>query len=413
MAKCKRCGKKGLFLKLDSDGLCSSCSTIAAEEKILAETQQHKLESEEREKSRRELEDKIRAEMQQEMEILRKHNCKNAKSPMYDLNSIDGIDAIPIKAFDYNPNDGKQYAFNSIEYVLQRKATEHKRNGRMDLAIACLRKSNQIMPLAKMMYTQDDYMRLVKYLRLDKQFEAADIAEKEILGEKSEVSRKASYQKDNTVESDLSENKIPFPPHTSVIKYNDCDINKSIHNDGMNKQLNIAEKYDIDYVQAVGGCCCPECAKYRLRIYCISGSDTRFPKLPDYFKKYSWHCMLSLYPFSLGVNYMRLPENKSLHEIDELIEYSNRPFVDDRADEEIERYNRILVKNKQDYIDGVNKEQARQEYEKIVISLPDCAPKSQGAYTRMKKSNSANFQKLKENAVSVGIEIKDIDNNEG
>jgi len=290
MAKCKRCGKKRLFLKLDSDGLCSYCAAVVAEDKRFAEIQRQEREAAEREQNRQELEHKIRSEMQQEIETL----------------------------------------------------------------------------------------------------------------------RKASYQKDNTVESDLSENKIPFPPHTSVIKYNDCDINKSIHNDGMNKQLNIAEKYDIDYVQAVGGCCCPECAKYRLRIYCISGSDTRFPKLPEYIKKYSWHCGLLLYPFSLGVNYMRLSENKSLHEIDELIEYSNRPFVDDRADEEIGRYNRILAKNKQDYIDGLNKEQARQEYEKIVVLLPDIAPKSQGGYMRMKKSNSANFQKLKENAVSVGIEIKDI-----
>lgn len=103
-------------------------------------------------------------------------------------------------------------------------------------------------------------------------------------------------------------------------------------------------------------------------------------------------------------NYMNLAVDKSLYEIDELIEYSNRPFVDDRSDEEIERYNRVLSKNKQDYIDGLNKEQARQEYEKIA----DIAPKSQGGYMRMKKSNSANFQKLKEKAVSASIEIKDI-----
>lgn len=249
MAKCNRCGKKGLFLKLDRDGLCSACSAIAAEEKILAEA--------------------------------------------------------------------------------------HK------------------------------------------------------------------------IENRLPELQPPLP-HTSIFRYNDCDINKQIHEDAKNTQLSCAKKYKDDYVQVVSACCCSECAKYRFRIYCISGSDTRFPKLPEYIKKYSWHCGLLLYPFSLGVNYMRPSENKSLNEIDELIEYSNRPFVDDRADEEIERYNRILAKNKQDYIDGLNKEQARLEYEKIVALLPDIAPKSQGGYMRMKKSNSANFQKLKENAVSVGIEIKDI-----
>ena len=45
MAKCNRCGKKGLFLKLDSNGLCSDCSTIAAEENILAEAHKNKIEN--------------------------------------------------------------------------------------------------------------------------------------------------------------------------------------------------------------------------------------------------------------------------------------------------------------------------------------------------------------------------------
>lgn len=291
MAKCKRCGGKGLFFKVNADGLCSYCAAVVAEDNRLAEIHRQEREAAEREKSRRELEQKIRAEMQQEME-----NLKNINRPK----------------------------------------TEHTEN------------------------------------------------------------------KSPELQSPL--------PHTSIFKYNDCDINKPIHENAKNNPLIFARKYDIDYVAVVSHCCCSECAKYRFRIYCISGSDTRFPVLPDYVKKYSWHCGLSAYPFSLGVNYMRLSENKSLHEIDELIEYSNRPFVDDRADEEIERYNRILAQNKQDYIDGLNKEQAKQEYEKICIEFPDIAPKSQGGYMRMKKSNSANFQRLKEKAVSAGIEIKDLIN---
>lgn len=213
------------------------------------------------------------------------------------------------------------------------------------------------------------------------------------------------------LETEQSENVLPELqplPHTSIFRYNDCDINKVPNIEAKDKQLLNADKYKDDYVQVVSACCCSECAKYRFRIYCISGNDKRFPKLPDYVKNYSWHCGLSLSPFSLGVNYMNLPQNRSLHEIDELIKYSNRPFVDDRSDEEIERYNRILTKNKQDYIDGINKEQACVEYEQIFTNLPDLAPKSQGGYLKMKKSNSANFQKLKEKAVLAGIEIKDL-----
>ena len=214
-------------------------------------------------------------------------------------------------------------------------------------------------------------------------------------------------------ETEQSENVLPELqplPHTSIFRYNDCDINKVPNIEDKDKQLLNADKYKDDYVQVVSFCCCSECAKYRFRIYSISGRDKRFPKLPDYVKKYSWHCGLGTRPFVLGIHYMRLSPNKSLNEIDELIEYSNRPFVDDREDEEIERYNRILAKNKQDYIDGINKEQACAEYEQILTNLPDISPKSQGGYLKMKKSNSANFQKLKEKAISSGIEIKDLVN---
>lgn len=215
-------------------------------------------------------------------------------------------------------------------------------------------------------------------------------------------------------EAEQTENRLPeLPspsPHTSIFRYNDCDINKSPNIGANDKQMLYAKKYKDDYVQVVSHYCCSECAKYRFRIYSISGRDKRFPKLPDYVKKYSWHCGLGMCPFSLGIHYMRLSPNKSLNEIDELIEYSNRPFIDDREDEEIERYNRILAKNKQDYIDEMNKKQACAEYEQILAVLPDITPKSQGGYLRMKKSNSANFQKLKEKAIAAGIEIKDLVN---
>ncbi len=213
-------------------------------------------------------------------------------------------------------------------------------------------------------------------------------------------------------EAEQAENRLPELqpiPHTSIFKYNDCDINKEHNIKAKDNQLIYAKK--ADYVEVVSHCCCSECAKYRFRIYNISGRDKRFPMLPDYVKNYSWHCGLSLYPFYLGISRMTWTK-KILNEIDELIEYSNRPFVDDREDEEIERYNRILAKNKQDYIDGVNNKQACAEYEQILAVLPDIAPKNQGGYLRMKKSNSANFQKLKEKAVLAGIEIKDFDNSE-
>ncbi|MBP1561919.1 MAG: hypothetical protein J6C96_11865 [Oscillospiraceae bacterium] len=302
--------------------------------------------------------------MQQEIEKLKADS--KISTPSYDLNSIEGINSIPVESFEYDPNDGKQYAFNNIEYVLQRKATEHKKNGRMDLAIACLRKSNQIMPLSSMMYTQDDYMRLVKYLRLDKQFEAADIEEEEILGEKSKVT------------------------------------NKAIHDQVLKKQIQSAKSMGTDLVSAVCNCYhCEECAKYINRVYSISGKDKRFPKLPDYVVENSQHCGIMMYPFVYGVNTMRdVYTGKSIIE-SEIIAYSNRPYIDDRPQEWKVGYQKLEA-------EANNKKNCEYEYKLICQKLPDIAPKNQGGYLRMKKSNSENFQKLKEKAISAGIEIKDL-----
>lgn len=89
MAKCKSCGKKGLFFKVNADGLCSYCAPIVAEDKRLAEIQRQEREAAEREKSRQELEDKIRAEMQQEMEYLKVLNQQKAEQSVSTINLTD------------------------------------------------------------------------------------------------------------------------------------------------------------------------------------------------------------------------------------------------------------------------------------------------------------------------------------
>lgn len=91
--------------------------------------------------------------------------AKAVRAPGYDLDTLEGIQVIAIPP-------GKQFSApltKSIEYILQRKATEHKRNGRMDLAIACLRKSNELLPHSNFTWPASDYLRLVKYLMLDGQ----------------------------------------------------------------------------------------------------------------------------------------------------------------------------------------------------------------------------------------------------
>lgn len=50
--------------------------------------------------------------------------------------------------------------------------------------------------------------------------------------------------------------------------------------------------------------------------------------------------------------------------------------------------------------------QEDREYYRIKYLLPNIAPKSISGYTRMKKTNTANFQKIYAAAISAGIEIK-------
>lgn len=74
--------------------------------------------------------------------------------------------------------------------------------------------------------------------------------------------------------------------------------------------------------------CCGECAKYRKRWFSISGKDKRFPKMPvDY------GCTCSGIDFSPVI--YGISEPTYADEIEDIIEYSNRPFVDDRSEEEI------------------------------------------------------------------------------
>ena len=85
---------------------------------------------------------------------------QKGNSEQYDLDTIDGIASILIPK--YSQIKGMASPINNIEYILQRKATEHKRNGQMDLAIACLRKANEIFPYSNFMWPESDYLRLVE-----------------------------------------------------------------------------------------------------------------------------------------------------------------------------------------------------------------------------------------------------------
>ena len=164
----------------------------------------------------------------------------------YDFDTIEGIEKISIPK--YRLLSGIESPVNNIEYILQRKATEHKKSGRMDLAIACLKKSNEIMPFSNFTYSEKDYMRYIKYLRSDGQNDLADIEEKKL------------HQ---------------FHPEL---------FDKRLGNQKRIKEaIAKCQKYNTDLLYITTNSHCPICSKYNKKVFSISGKTKRYPKLPEKF----------------------------------------------------------------------------------------------------------------------------------
>lgn len=171
----------------------------------------------------------------------------------YDMDSLDGINAIPIPAKNYNSGD---WTKDCIYYVLQRKATEHKRNGHMDLAIACLRKSNELSDYEdKPLLMQKDYFRLVKYLEYDGQTELAAIETEKIYRRHPEF------------------------------------LDKRISNlQRIKKEIAKNHKFKNDLVFVTTNNSCPICSPYNRKIFSISGNSKIYPILPEEISKEGGFC---------------------------------------------------------------------------------------------------------------------------
>ena len=274
----------------------------------------------------------------------------NSNSKLYKYDTLEHIVSIPVPA---EPFKLKCDFTQSVEYVLQRKATEHKRNGNIDLAIACLRKSNEIMPYSPMLYSEKDYLRLVKYLRLAKRFDEARIEEEKILGYTTDVKKEI----DSQIMNRAKESATTWGDKPLVI---------------------VSREHRL----------CSECAKYHDRIYSVNGKDSRFPNY-DLFEKYinskTCDCHLPSFPFISGVSIMRGKGEENP------IDYSNRPFIDDRTSDEVVAYDNYIQKQ-------LDEQKNRNDYDWICEHLSEIAPKSLSGYMRMKNSNSSNYQTIVEKA---------------
>ena len=159
------------------------------------------------------------------------------------MDSLEGINSIPVPAQNYNTGiDTQDY----IYYILQRKATFHKKNGNMDLAIACLRKSNELSDYEEWPpLLEKDYLRLVKYINLTGDTELAKKEENAIYARHPEF-------KDARI------------------------LNKKI----INRHLN---QTHFDCVYITTNKKCEICSKYNRKVFSISGKNKKYPKLPSEF----------------------------------------------------------------------------------------------------------------------------------
>ena len=90
----------------------------------------------------------------------------------YDLTTIEGIQSIPISEAKKYHDGGKSVVYMP-EQILNRQATEYKKENKFDLAIECLKKANELYPYSFYAYQRNNYERLVDFMILAKRFDDA------------------------------------------------------------------------------------------------------------------------------------------------------------------------------------------------------------------------------------------------
>lgn len=276
----------------------------------------------------------------------------------YDLTTPAGIYAIPVPQ-KRQLTDSNLSVTGRIEYYLMSKAGQYERFGENELALACYRKANELMPVSPVSYPRETYMRLPQFLRKIRKFDEARKEEQKIIHLFTEF-----------------ENNM-----TAVLRRN-LDEGLDLFN---------TDLVEASYIRA----CCPECAKYRNRVYSMSGHDKRFPRLPDALYYNDHDCGIILHPFIYKVN--KLEKGHTGKKVN-VIRHSNRPFVDDRSSQERADY----IMCQQEIEKQRTQDICRSDYEWLWEYLPEICPKSFSGYMRMRNANTVNFDKILKAAANSG-----------
>ncbi len=277
----------------------------------------------------------------------------------YDLTDRDSIYSIAIP--DYTHSHGNAHAKDLgvtgyLEYVLRMHSGWLWNNGDYALSNVCLGKACQLMLYSTIGWQRKDYYRIV-----NQNIELGHF-------------KKANEWKE------WIEKYTPNPMDQITSNYHSA--------------ISSCSYLETDLVEVgdLGGIC-STCAKYRNRIYSISGKTRKFPRFP---KNFHFECGLLVSPFIDGVSE---PTFKCIS----YVLHSWRPFRDDRTAQEIENYKKRL-----ELMSGWSEPEPNLNhiiYYWFKPKFPNDFPKSLSGFSRMRNSNSENYQRLIKKIEQAGYKI--------
>jgi hypothetical protein len=286
----------------------------------------------------------------------------NIDGKIYDTYSIKSVQTIP--EFDFSKRKLLGTPVYYLEYLLRMRASQERVAQNNPLAYALLEKSTQLMKKTGIFYSQKNFLRLSNWLYEDGQYVQAQKVEADLLA--------------------------VFPDKSTI------------HLKAFQRSLENCKLIPTDYIfcSSHQGTC-PICSQYQCRVYCISGRDKRFPKLPDIVYQYGgFHkgCRHTFYPFFLDIENTIRDHLLQEHDV---YTYSNRPFIDNRSDSDKQIYLQRIENQKKHEEAAMNK----RIYYDLMQKIPEVMPKSVAGFTKMKRANSINYQKIVKAAHDIGIEI--------
>lgn len=272
---------------------------------------------------------------------------------MYDLRDKKSVKSIKVPKYVYvnnNPVSNDLGVTGYLEYVLRMHP---------DPSLACLEKACLLMKHSTVGWSRPDYKIIVK-----------------------EYLRRGNFLKAN-------EWSIWIKKHTESLE----ELSKS----AFQRTLDSCRFLNTDLIETTSEkACCEICAKYRSRVFSLSGRDRRFLKFPSDFH---FGCLLT-HPFIEGGC---LPVFLNGKDYVDYIEYSNRPLIDDRSDEEIsEHISRLESSAKWD---SVEPDLNHIIYYYFKPLFPNDFPKSLSGFSKMRNLNSANYQKLMRKIQKAGFKV--------